>query len=61
LTRQVDELSVQVMDLKKMVDMLNAIRPDMATLMPDFAERMHVMHYAGEAGDWGLHHTNYRE
>ena len=34
--------------------MLNAIRPDVTTLMPDIAERMHVMHYAGEAGDWAV-------
>jgi len=54
LTTQVNQLSAEVTELKSTLDLLNAIRPDVATLMPDIAERMHVMHYAGEAEDWGL-------
>jgi hypothetical protein len=54
LTRQVNDLSAQVEELKSAVELLNAIRPDVTTLMPDIAERMHVMHYAGEAGDWAV-------
>lgn len=54
LTKQVKDLSDQVAELKSTVELLNAIRPDVATLMPDISERFHVMHYAGDAQDWAL-------
>ncbi|MDI5933839.1 hypothetical protein [Halomonas kalidii] len=33
---------------------LEALQPDMTMIMPDFAERFHVMHRAGDAGDWAV-------
>jgi len=54
LTRQVDSLNKKVAKLEKTVELLNAIRPTVTTLMPDVAERFHVMHYAGDAEDWAL-------
>jgi cytochrome c553 len=33
---------------------LQATQPSITMLMPDFAERFHVMHYAGDAGDWAV-------
>lgn len=39
--------------LEKRVSELEAART-FATFMPDFAERFHVMHRAGEAGDWAV-------
>jgi hypothetical protein len=54
LTEQVGVLSAEIEELKAAVELLNAIRPDVTTLMPDIAERMHVMHYAGEAEDWAV-------
>lgn len=33
---------------------LAALQPDMTMIMPDFAERFHVMHRAGDAGDWAV-------
>jgi len=54
LTQQVAALSAEIDELKATVEMLNAIKPDVATLMPDIAERMHVMHSAGEAEDWAV-------
>jgi len=43
-----------VAQLKETVDLLNAIRPTVAMLMPDVAERFNVMQYAGDAEDWAL-------
>jgi len=54
LTRQVAALIDEVERLKITVETLQAIRPTIASLMPDFAERFHVMHYAGEAEDWAV-------
>jgi len=54
LTEKVAVLSAEIDELKVKVEMLNTIKPDVATLMPDIAERMHVMHYAGEAQDWAV-------
>ena len=48
LTSQVSALRAEIDQLKAAVELLNAIKPDVTTLMPDIAERMHVMHYAGE-------------
>ena len=54
LAMQVAALIDEVERLKITVESLQAIRPTIATLMPDFAERFHVMHYAGEAEDWAV-------
>jgi len=54
LSRQVDTLSEQVAHLQAVVELLDAIRPTTTMLMPEIAERFHVMHYAGEAEDWAL-------
>ncbi|NIT03077.1 MAG: hypothetical protein GTO09_13220 [Candidatus Latescibacteria bacterium] len=34
--------------------MLMKLRPTVTMLMPDISERLHVMHYAGDAEDWAL-------
>jgi hypothetical protein len=52
LANEVRALKSQVETLQKSVTLLNAARPSLTELMPDFSERFHVMHYAGEAGDW---------
>ncbi|MFQ5755888.1 MAG: hypothetical protein ACE5H7_07295 [Acidiferrobacterales bacterium] len=52
LTKEIRALSAEVADLRKSVALLEALRPNVTVLMPDFSERFHVMHYAGEAGDW---------
>ena len=54
LTKQVAVLNDEVARLIKAVESLQAIQPTISSLMPDFAERFHVMHYAGEAEDWAV-------
>ncbi len=54
LTKEVRALRAEVAKLQKSVASLQVIRPTLTTLMPDFAERFHVMHYAGEASDWAV-------
>ena len=54
LTKQVAVLNDEVARLIKAVESLQAIQPTITSLMPEFSERFHVMHYAGEAGDWAV-------
>lgn len=54
LTKQVTILNDEVARLSKEVELLQAIQPTITSLMPEFAERFHVMHYAGEAEDWAV-------
>jgi hypothetical protein len=54
LANQVAALKDEVAELRKAVASLKAIQPTITMLMPDFAERFHVMHYAGEAEDWAV-------
>lgn len=54
LTQKVRALSDEVEQLRKVVESLQAVQPTVTSLMPEFAERFHVMHYAGESGDWAV-------
>ena len=54
LTGQVAALKDEVAELRKAVEALKATQPTVTTLMPNFAERLHVMHYAAEAEDWAI-------
>lgn len=47
-------LKGEVADLRAELSLLRATKPTFATFMPEFSERFHVMHLAGEAGDWGV-------
>lgn len=49
-----DDVIEEVRRLREDVESLEAIRPTITSLMPDFSERFHVMHYAGDAGDWAV-------
>lgn len=49
-----EDLREEVRALREAVRSLQATRPTTTALMPDFAERFHVIHYAGEAGDWAV-------
>lgn len=54
LTSQVATLKDEVSGLKKAIESLRAAQPTITMLMPNFSERFHVMHYAGEAEDWAV-------
>ncbi len=54
LAKQVEVLNSEVARLRLVVESLQAIRPTITSLMPDYSERFHVMHYAGEAEDWAI-------
>lgn len=54
LTKEIRSLRAEVVELRKSVSLLQAIQPSITTLMPEFAERFHIMHYAGDAGDWAV-------
>ena len=47
-------LQQAVQSLQKRVEALEAIKPTFTSFMPDIAERFHVLHRAGEAGDWAV-------
>ncbi len=54
-----DEANLQslqkaLLALQSRVETLEAIKPTFTSLMPSFSERFHVMHRAGEAGDWAV-------
>lgn len=49
-----DDLKAEVKRLRDRVAALEALKPTMTALMPDFAERLHVMHRAGDAADWAV-------
>jgi len=48
---QLDALRSELRDLRATVDLL---MPSVTMLMPDLAERFHVMHRAGDAEDWAV-------
>ncbi len=54
LKKEISALKAEVEALRKSVTSLQALTPTLTTLMPDFAERFHVMHRAGDAGDWAI-------
>lgn len=54
LKKEISLLKTEVEALRKAVASLQALTPTLTTLMPDFAERFHVMHRAGDAGDWAV-------
>lgn len=49
-----EDLAREVKALRARVAALEALKPGFTNFMPDFAERFHVMHRAGDAGDWAV-------
>lgn len=50
---KIEALERQIEALQARISMLEE-RVTFTSFMPDFAERFHVMHRAGEAGDWAV-------
>ncbi len=53
-TADYEALAKQLETLQNRISVLEATRPTFTTFMPNVAERFHVMHRAGEAGDWAV-------
>lgn len=49
-----DDLAREIRALRQRVAELEALKPAFTNFMPDFAERFHVAHRAGDAGDWAV-------
>lgn len=45
-------LEARVTELEKRIEQLEALKPGFAAFMPRFSERFHVLHRAGDIGDW---------
>lgn len=54
LKEELSAIRARVDELQKAVAVLQAMQPTITEMMPNFAERFHVMHYAGDAGDWAV-------
>lgn len=54
LKADLPSLLAEVKRLRKEVARLDELRPTFTNFMPNVAERFHVMHFAGDAGDWAV-------
>jgi hypothetical protein len=55
-TTTLEQLQEQIELLQERVAALEAVRFPITMLMPNFAERFHVMHRAGDLSDWAVAH-----
>jgi hypothetical protein len=51
---EIQLLQQALLSLQQRVESLEAVKPTFTSFMPNFSERFHVMHRAGEAGDWAV-------
>ena len=49
-----DDLKKEIKALRERVAVLEALKPRFTNFMPNYAERFHVMHRAGDVGDWAV-------
>jgi len=49
-----DDLAKEIKALRERLATLEALKSTFTDFMPDFAERFHVMHRAGDADDWAV-------
>lgn len=54
LIDEVKALRLELNEMKKQLSAVSALNPNFTSFMPEFSERFHVMHLAGEAGDWAV-------
>jgi cytochrome c556 len=48
------DLAQEVRMLRQRIAVLEALKPMITNFMPNYSERFHVMHRAGDAGDWAV-------
>ena len=52
--KTLDDLAKEIKALRQRLAGLEALKPRFTNFMPNYAERFHVMHRAGDAGDWAV-------
>lgn len=52
--RTIEDLKNEIRALRQRVAELEALKPTFTNFMPNFSERFHVMHRAGDVGDWAV-------
>ncbi len=52
--KTLDQLRQEIKALRGRVVVLEALKPMFTNFMPNYSERFHVMHRAGDAGDWAV-------
>lgn len=50
----IDDLRNEIGALRQRAAALEALKPRFTNFMPNFSERFHVMHRAGDVGDWAV-------
>ena len=54
LEKKLQHLEAEMEKLTARLAVLEAFKPTFTSFMPEFSERFHVMHLAGDAGDWAV-------
>lgn len=52
--KTLDDLAKEIKALRQRLAGLEALKPRFTNFMPNYAERFHVMHRAGDGGDWAV-------
>jgi hypothetical protein len=52
--RTLDDLAQEIRALRQRIATLEALKPTFTNFMPNLSERFHVMHRAGDVGDWAV-------
>ena len=52
--KTLDDLAKEIKALRQRLAGLEALKPRFTNFMPNYAERFHVMHRAGDVGDWAV-------
>jgi hypothetical protein len=52
--KTLENLAKEINALRQRLATLEAVKPTFTNFMPNFSERFHVMHRAGDAGDWAV-------
>jgi hypothetical protein len=52
--KTMEDLKKEIRALRQRIAALEALKPMFTNFMPNFSERFHVMHRAGDVGDWAV-------
>jgi len=52
--KTLQDLAQEIRALRQRLATLEALKPHFTNFMPNFSERFHVMHRAGDSGDWAV-------